>query len=727
VLALALLPGTASALNLPAACSGTTGNPASLVNAITFANASPGPDTVELGQNCTYTLTNPPNNHWYGPNGLPEIASDVTIEGNGATIARSSSASGLRFFFVGADPASASTPNYVTPGAGRLRLRDLMLRGGLARGGGANGGGGGAGMGGAIFSQGTVILERTTLTGNVAEGGSAAIGDNGGLGGGGIGQNSFPTGERHGGGFGDGSATYPSAGVGGAGGSGKGGGGGAGFRQATNGDGSPGTVDGMGNRIGGDGGGPKTGLGSARGGSANGAGGFGGDGSGAGGGGESVAGGTGGPGGGFGLGGREGSSLLGYGGGGGVGGGGGGGNDQNADNGAGGGGGGFGGGGGAVGSAFGLDGSGGDGGFGGGGAGACGTCVTGNPGFGGGAGTTDDGSHGPDARDFGGGGAGMGGAVFNMQGRLTIRNSTFSGNSAVGGAGGASNPGQGLGGAVFNLSSSVAVDGSTFAANTAAQGGDSIYNLVYDSVDERAAEATLRDTIIADGGPAADLVSDMPILTNANFNDGTAVADVAAFDLVRTMEARLGGTITGSPLTSDPQLGALANNGGPTPTMALPLSSPAVDKGIAGGLTTDQRGLTRPVDFPAIPNAPGGDGTDIGAFEVQAPGEPPQPSNQFSFGKVKKNKRKGTAKLTVEIEDGPGELGLTKTKKVKADDEAVEGAGRTEEKLAIKPKGKARKKLGKKGKAKVKAEVTYTPDGGEPNTQSKKLKLKKRR
>jgi Ca2+-binding RTX toxin-like protein len=103
------------------------------------------------------------------------------------------------------------------------------------------------------------------------------------------------------------------------------------------------------------------------------------------------------------------------------------------------------------------------------------------------------------------------------------------------------------------------------------------------------------------------------------------------------------------------------------------------------------------------------------------------PSNDFTFGTVKKNKRKGTAKLTVEIVEGPGELDLTKTKKVKRDDEAVEAEGATEERLTIKPKGKARKKLNKKGKAKVKAEVTYTPDGGEPNTQSKKLKLRKRR
>src|SRR5918995_4068999 len=113
---------------------------------------------------------------------------------------------------------------------------------------------------------------------------------------------------------------------------------------------------------------------------------------------------------------------------------------------------------------------------------------------------------------------------------------------------------------------------------------------------------------------------------------------------------------------------------------------------------------------------------------VELPTPPPTqpPSNQFSFGKVKKNKKKGTAKLTIEIDEGPGELGLGKTKKVKADDEAVEEPGPTEEKLAINAKGKAKRKLRRDGKAKLKAEVTYTPTGGEPNTQLKRIKLVKK-
>ncbi len=69
----------------------------------------------------------------------------------------------------------------------------------------------------------------------------------------------------------------------------------------------------------------------------------------------------------------------------------------------------------------------------------------------------------------------------------------------------------------------------------------------------------------------------------------------------------------------DPLLAPLANNGGQTQTHALMANSPAIDKGNSSGLTTDQRGFTRPVDNDSIPNATGGDGADIGAFEVQAP------------------------------------------------------------------------------------------------------------
>jgi hypothetical protein len=434
-------------------------------------------------------------------------------------------------------------------------------------------------MGGAIFNQGTLIVDRSTLTGNTAQGGSA-INPAAGLGGGGIGSDSPLLGGDawSGGGFGGGfnGASF-GGGTGGTANSG-GGGGGAGFRVGENGVNAAVTPP-----FAAPGGGQRTGLGGN-----GGSGGAGGDGSGGGGTG------IGDPGGAFGAGGTRGGG--GGGGGGGIGGGG----AASAENASGdsGGGGGFGGGGGAGGPS----GFGGFGGFGGGG--ANGTAGAGAPGFGGGSPTTA----------AGGGGAGMGGAIFNMQGQLTITNSTVAGNRAVGGADNVPDHGKGIGGAVFNMSGGFVATGSTFAANSAAYYAAQIYNLVYDGAVARTAQATLRDTIVAKGVGAADVASEKTAY-NLPAELGSANADVSQFDLVQTTFAQEQGTITGSPVTADPQLGPLANNGGPTQTMAPTAGSPALDAGSAFGLSADQRGQPRPSDFANIHNL--GDGSDIGAVEAQ--------------------------------------------------------------------------------------------------------------
>src|SRR5437879_9956404 len=85
----------------------------------------------------------------------------------------------------------------------------------------------------------------------------------------------------------------------------------------------------------------------------------------------------------------------------------------------------------------------------------------------------------------------------------------------------------------------------------------------------------------------------------------------------------------------DPKLGPLQNNGGSTFTHALLPGSPAIDQGSAAtGGKADQRGLPRPDDDPFIPNASGGDGTDIGAFEVQAPTPTPTPTPKIGRAHV---------------------------------------------------------------------------------------------
>jgi hypothetical protein len=229
----------------------------------------------------------------------------------------------------------------------------------------------------------------------------------------------------------------------------------------------------------------------------------------------------------------------------------------------------------------------------------------------------------------------MGGAIFNLEGQVTVINSTIAGNSAVGGAPQTfPDPAQGLGGAVFNLNGEFTSVGSTFH-NSATSHATSLYTLVYDKDAQRAAQSTLRDTIVAHGGGGAldDVVSERNIIGLAGSSADTAVGER---DIVQNFLALTGGTVTGTPISGDPALQPLADNGGPTQTMLPGEGSPALDAGSAFGLTTDQRGLCRPFDLPTVVNF--GDATDIGAVEVGAqpcpgPPAPPAPSGgPASFG-----------------------------------------------------------------------------------------------
>lgn len=99
----------------------------------------------------------------------------------------------------------------------------------------------------------------------------------------------------------------------------------------------------------------------------------------------------------------------------------------------------------------------------------------------------------------------------------------------------------------------------------------------------------------------------------------------------------------------------------------------------------------------------------------------PPPANDFTIGKLKRNKRKGTAKLAVEV-PGPGTLGLA-GKGLRAASQEAGGAGEVE--LPVKAKGNRKRKLDDRGKLKLEAEVTFTPTGGAPNTEATKVKLVK--
>ena len=63
---------------------------------------------------------------------------------------------------------------------------------------------------------------------------------------------------------------------------------------------------------------------------------------------------------------------------------------------------------------------------------------------------------------------------------------------------------------------------------------------------------------------------------------------------------------------------------------------------------------------------------------------------------VDKNRRKGTAKLTVKV-TGPGKLKLAKTESVQSDKTTAKAAGRA--RLSVRPRRKARRKLNRTGSA----------------------------
>jgi hypothetical protein len=100
-------------------------------------------------------------------------------------------------------------------------------------------------------------------------------------------------------------------------------------------------------------------------------------------------------------------------------------------------------------------------------------------------------------------------------------------------------------------------------------------------------------------------------------------------------------------------------------------------------------------------------------------------SNAFTIGDAALNKKKGNARLPITVPDA-GTLTVS-GKGVKARFTAAStsvAAGTSN--VVIKPKGKTRKKLSSRGKAKVKLSITYTPAGVSANTQQTKLKLKKK-
>ncbi len=209
---------------------------------------------------------------------------------------------------------------------------------------------------------------------------------------------------------------------------------------------------------------------------------------------------------------------------------------------------------------------------------------------------------------------GGGGAIYAGGGTATVTNSTISGNSTGNGTGsgnGGSGAGiyaiglltvtnstitgnatgtpNGMGGALTAGGGSVTVTSSTIVSNTASLAGGGLHS--------GAGGITLRNTIVANNtAPTAENCDGSVTNYGNNLDSGESCG---------------WGTDNGSMINTNPLLGALGNNGGPTQTISFASNSPARD-GVTwtppnNSPSTDQRGFGRPW--------PSAGAYDIGAFE----------------------------------------------------------------------------------------------------------------
>jgi predicted outer membrane repeat protein len=205
-----------------------------------------------------------------------------------------------------------------------------------------------------------------------------------------------------------------------------------------------------------------------------------------------------------------------------------------------------------------------------------------------------------------------GGAICNG-GTLTITDSTFSTNSSQGNNGG-------YGGAIYAYAGTLSVTNSTFSQNSATTSGGAIYS---QGGTVQISNSTFGNNFVSIGGGGVLANSGSSVLIQnsivANYaNGGNCAGTITSDGYNLTSDNTCNFSGPGDLNGTNPNLGALQNNGGPTQTMALQQGSPALDAGNPAGcrdfagklLTTDQRGLARPGGGESS-------GCDMGAFESQ--------------------------------------------------------------------------------------------------------------
>jgi len=225
--------------------------------------------------------------------------------------------------------------------------------------------------------------------------------------------------------------------------------------------------------------------------------------------------------------------------------------------------------------------------------------------------------------------ASFGGGIL-AEAPLTVQNAIISGNQA------------GSGGGIFHAFGIVStVESSTISGNQAEQGGGVLsqggLTLVNVTVSGNNATVysggglelvftnTLRNVTIANnsapsgggisaGGGVTAVNTIVASNTPSNCAFGFPLEAGSSHNLDSGTTCGLSGT--GDKSGQNPLLGPLQNNGGPTPTHALAVGSPAIDAGTnTGSPAVDQRGVARPKDGDGNGTAT----TDMGAFEDSYP------------------------------------------------------------------------------------------------------------
>ncbi len=192
----------------------------------------------------------------------------------------------------------------------------------------------------------------------------------------------------------------------------------------------------------------------------------------------------------------------------------------------------------------------------------------------------------------------IGGGVAVASGVATIEESTVSGNTVR--AQESSESTIARGGGVWG--SGLTIAGSTIAGNVAAidESATAVHNAAGDNLD---VGGLIRNSIVADPQGEGDSCANSLLSGGFNLDEDGSCGFGKSTDL--------SGVVAG--------LEPLADNGGPTFTHALRADGAAIDRGNSFNYGVDQRGLPRPSDFPEVSNREGGDGSDIGAFELQVP------------------------------------------------------------------------------------------------------------